>query len=191
MTRLTAFLAMLLLTAATSHAAIVHFGLDGKAGQGLLPTNVNNSVNGSPGSGGLDVGGITLDTDNHVILINIAWGSANGYADLTGDAIASHIHLPTLDPAPDGFLQNAGVGVTLHSLPGFDAGASNGGFHGAIGNLTSDQINALLEERAYINVHTALNPAGEIRGHLVIIPEPATASLLLPTGLLTLLKRRR
>ena len=36
----------------------------------------------------------------------------------------------------------------------------------------------LVNNILYVNIHTAANPAGEIRGFLVSTPEPATWSLL-------------
>ena len=46
-------------------------------------------------------------------------------------------------------------------------------------------LSALQSQLAYVNIHTALNPTGEIRGQLVqvaAIPEPETYALML-TGL--------
>ena len=43
---------------------------------------------------------------------------------------------------------------------------------------------------AYINIHTGLFPAGEIRGQIAAVPEPATVGLLC-AGLLALGTRVR
>ena len=149
------------------NAATVSFILDGNAGLGLLPGNENPGIGGG-GTGGIGPGGISYDTDTNVLSVDIRWGSGNGFTDLSGPVTVSHIHGFT-DPAPAGFSQNRGVQYTLHTLPGFNVSATNGGFVGTVNILETDEA-ALLEGRAYINVHTAANPGGEIRGQLVPIP---------------------
>jgi hypothetical protein len=48
----------------------------------------------------------------------------------------------------------------------------------------------LLNNLTYLNLHSNRNPGGEIRGQLIVIPEPATMSVLC-LGSLALLARRR
>lgn len=166
----------------SSNAAVFSFTLEGQAGSGLLPGNENPATTG--GTGGLGPGGISYDTDSNLLSIDIAWGSANGFTDLTGDAVSSHIHGLT-DPPPLGWGQNAGVLYPLHTLPGFDDSATSGGFTGTV---EIDEINeaGLLAGQTYINVHTPGNRGGEIRGQLQVIPIPA-AAWLFGSGLLGLI----
>ena len=59
--------------------------------------------------------------------------------------------------------------------------------------ITDDQEIQLLDGLWYINIHTAMNPSGEIRGQLgaeYIIPEPVTFTVL-GLGTAVLLRRRR
>ena len=168
----------------SSNAAIVSFILDGTAGLGLLPGNENPARTG--GTGGLGPGGISYDTDTNALSIDILWGSVNGFTDLTGDVSASHIHGLT-DPAPAGFTQNRGVLYGLDGLAGFDISASAGGFNGTVNILQAHEA-SLLAGQTYINVHTAANPGGEMRGQLVVNPVPIPAAVwLFGSGLIGLI----
>ncbi|MEW6233978.1 MAG: CHRD domain-containing protein [Candidatus Omnitrophota bacterium] len=64
---------------------------------------------------------------------------------------ASHIHI-------GGRGENGGVSIPIASGP-FDTISGEA-------DLSADQLDALLGERFYINVHTSQNPAGEIRGQI-------------------------
>ena len=143
-----------LIAAGTSHAALIEWtaSLD-QAQEVGFPVPV-------PGATGSAFG--TLDTGSGLLNWNISWSG------LSGPALAMHFHM-----APPG--ANGGVQVNI----------------GAISGLTSPSIGAavvtaanmadLLAGNWYINIHTALNPGGEIRGQVgvVPVPEPATLSLLL------------
>ena len=76
------------------------------------------------------------------------------------------------------------------ALPGGGAIASV--WDGNEGNATTlaDQLDALKSDGIYINIHTADNPGGAIRGQLILIPEPASIGLM-AIGLLTTLVRGR
>ena len=74
------------------------------------------------------------------------------FAGLSGPATAGHIH----GPAPAG--QNAGVKVPFASVAQSPVTGS--------GTLTAEQYADLKAGRYYVNIHTAANPGGEIRGQL-------------------------
>jgi len=73
------------------------------------------------------------------------------YSDLTGAATAAHFH----GPAEVG--KNAGVAVPIANPASGTEGSAT---------LTDAQAADLLAGRYYINIHTAANPAGEIRGQV-------------------------
>jgi hypothetical protein len=178
----------LIAAAACSQAAVIPFDLSGTAGAGLRIGNENPAIL-SGGSGGEIGAGISFNDSTLVLTINIAWGSANGFTDLTGNAIAGHIHGPTASGGTAAFTQNANVLIGLDSLAGWNPSASAGGFSGTV-TLTSTQATDLLAGKDYINVHTTTNSGGEIRGYLVAVPEPASVGLL-ACGVGALMLRRR
>ena len=74
------------------------------------------------------------------------------YSGLTGPATAAHFH----GPAEAG--KNAGVAVPI-------PGAANSPVEGSA-TLTDAQAADLLAGKLYVNIHTATNPGGEIRGQV-------------------------
>src|ERR1051325_2406745 len=95
-------------------AATIAFDLLGKAGPGLLGGNENGTLNGTPGSGGELGSGILFDDATLQLTINVGWGSANGFTDLTGNTIAGHLHGPTASGGAAAFTQNANVKYPLN-----------------------------------------------------------------------------
>jgi hypothetical protein len=88
----------------------------------------------------------SYDTDSK----KLTWKGS--YSGLTGPASAAHFH----GPAPSG--KNAGVMVPISpNGPSFEGSAT----------LNDAQAKALMDGDMYVNVHTAANKAGEIRGQLV------------------------
>lgn len=77
---------------------------------------------------------------------------------LSGPPTGAHFH----GPAAPG--ENAGVAapITITGQP-----TDNG-----VLTLTSSQMDDLLAGRWYVNIHTAANPDGEIRGQIMIGPTP-------------------
>ena len=102
----------------------------------------------------------------------------NGFTDLTGPAVAGHIHGVTAGIAPTSFGQNAPVLIGLDGLAGFNGSATNGGFSGSV-TLNAANVANLYAGQLYLNFHTAAYPAGEIRGTLLPVPEPQTYALML------------
>ena len=75
------------------------------------------------------------------------------YSGLSGPATMAHFHGPAMAG------QNAGVVVPLtNPASAVESSAT----------LTEAQANDLLAGKWYINVHTAANPGGEIRGQVLI-----------------------
>jgi hypothetical protein len=101
----------------------------------------------------------SLDTKSKELTYTVTYGG------LSGPATAAHIHGPA-DPGA-----NAGV---LAPLGGKDPGSP---IHGTA-TLTDDQIKQLNAGKLYVNVHTAANPGGEIRGQLM--PGGARAAMMQP-----------
>ena len=81
-----------------------------------------------------------------------------------------------------GFTGTGGPVINFATLPSFtfDTSASSG-FVTGTAVLDSTNETALFNNGLYINIHTALNGGGEIRGNLVnatAVPEPATWAML-------------
>ena len=150
----------------SAQAHIISFDLLGKAGAGLLSGNQNQPINGTPGSGGEVNSGIVFNDQTGVLTINVAWGSANGFTDLSANAFAGHIHGPTASSGTAAFNEDAPVMINLDDTAGWNPSATNGGITRSV-TLDATQINHLFAGRLYINVHTPMNSAGEIRGNLV------------------------
>jgi hypothetical protein len=73
------------------------------------------------------------------------------YSGLSGPATAAHFH----GPAEPG--KNAGVAVPISNTASGSEGSAT---------LTDAQAADLTAGKYYINVHTAANPGGEIRGQV-------------------------
>lgn len=101
-------------------------------------------VNSSPGSGALEA---SLDKQTSVL----SWTLT--YSGLTGPVKAGHFHGPAMAGA------NAGVAL------GF-TGSVESPIKGSA-TLTAAQVDALMAGNWYVNLHTAANPGGEVRGQLM------------------------
>ena len=89
----------------------------------------------------------TLDTAKKTLYYTVQWSG------LSGPATAAHFHGPAKPGA------NAGV---LVPIDGKDPTSPQTGS----ATLTDPQIKDLMAGSWYVNVHTAANPGGEIRGQL-------------------------
>ena len=128
------------LLASRSQAATVAYRADLKASSEVPP-------NQSSGSGSVT---ITFDPASK----SLTWDGS--FSGLTGPATAAHIHGPG-EPG-----KNAGVLVWI-SEKGKPLASP---FKGSA-TLTDEQVGYLNSGLLYVNVHTAANPGGEIRGQIV------------------------
>jgi CHRD domain len=92
----------------------------------------------------------TADIDYDAATKKLTWKLT--YSGLSGPATAAHFH----GPAEAG--KNAGVAV---AIPGATASPAEGS-----ATLTDAQAADLMAGKYYVNVHTAANPGGEIRGQV-------------------------
>ena len=129
--------ALTLLLAHPAWAETLHF-------MAPLSTAAEVPVKSGPGTGTVDA---TLDTTSSKLTYTIT------YAGLSGPATAVHFH------GPASATETAGVAVKI-----------NGNLASPIRGetmLTHEQAEALTKGQWYVNIHTANNPAGEIRGQLL------------------------
>lgn len=126
-----------------------------------------------PEAGGSASG--TVDTDTGLLTWEVI------FAGLSGPALFGHFHAP----APAG--ATAPVVVDIGGITGFTSTVTSGS-----ATIPLAGVEALLDGLYYINVHTELNPAGEIRGQVSPVPLPAALPLLLAAlGVTGLVARRR
>jgi hypothetical protein len=148
----------------------------------------NNPADTSTGTG---LALVTLDTTANTMAVNIT------YTGLTSAATGAHIHCCLASPFASG---NVNVATTTPAFPGFVLGFTSGTYSNTMNmldpgsyNLASNAILALngnntaiaesvlftaIEDgETYLNIHTSVNPGGEIRGFLVPVPEPVTLSV--------------
>lgn len=155
---------LILAAALSSHAALVQFNISPAgtdAAIGLSPSNQVPAVTNSSGSGDTLSGGIMLDTESGVFAFAIGYGSAAGFSDLSGPPTAMHIH----GPATAG--ENASPILDLAPFNFQAANAAQGGVIVGTVLFPTNSISNLLAGLTYVNIHTALNPDGEIRGQLI------------------------
>lgn len=157
--------------------------------------------NPSPGTG---TALVTIDAEAHTMRLEAA------FMDLVSGVTASHIHVMN-GPGDTNTGDTLGpVATTTPSFAGFPSGVTSGVYDstfdmtlassyrpgwitdsGGTPALAEAELFAgIIEGRAYLNIHTSTSPAGEIRGFLLPIPEPATWWLAM-VGLAALVSWRR
>jgi hypothetical protein len=170
-------------------------------------TTVLSPLNEIPpvASAGTGQATVILDPDAQTLQLSVT------FSNLTSNTVAAHIHCCL--PSP--FAQmNVGVATTLPAFPGFPLGVTFGTYTSPVFDLTQPLIYnpafvtmqgglpqaeaaliaGLLNNETYLNIHTAINGGGEIRGILSsatsAIPEPGTLSLL-GLGITSLIAARK
>lgn len=192
-------LTALLAAPTASHAVIYTFNASLSGANEVAP------VVGGPGSG---TAILNYDDKNSLSLADDTYNFSMSVFGLTGGTVAGtaasvfHIH------GPASTTQNSGVMVSLDNpalftflnsgstllVGGSNVVAPTGLFNGpTVSNMSF--LTALRSSLTYVNVHTALNPSGAVRGQLIevtAIPEPSTYAMLLAgLGVLGLVARRR
>ena len=153
------------------------------AGPMQFATMLSPEVLGATGSGQAFV---TIDTAIDRIRISFS------YSGLSGVTTVAHIHCCVASPG------TVGVAIVPPSLPGFVTLVSMGSYNREIdlslaanfgGGFRSaataagqpfDEflLSGLLAGRAYLNIHSNIFPAGEIRGFFAPVPAPMSLGLL-------------
>ena len=172
----------LLTSIVVSQAAPVEFDLSPPGTDravGLSPTNEVPAVTNSAGSGNEISGGITFDPTNGVLTLAVGYGSAAGFSNLTGAATAAHIH----GPGGTGTIAGVVVDLAPYVFPANDP-AQGGVIFGSV-LLPTNSVADLMAGLLYLNIHTATNSSGEIRGQLIPLPALETnapPTLICPTS---------
>jgi hypothetical protein len=123
-------------------------------------------------------GSATLILDDVASTLNVSL-TFSGLLTATNNA---HIHCCSQPPVASP--------VIIPFVPaGFPLGVTSGSFNSNF-VLTPTQLTQVMSGGAYINIHTAGFPGGEIRGQIAAVPEPGTAALLV-LGLAGLSVRKR
>jgi hypothetical protein len=133
--------------AALAFAGVLAFASPSTAAMMTFKANLSGKAevpaNATAGKGEVTA---TYDSDSK----KLTWKGA--YSGLTGPATAAHFH----GPAPEG--KNAGVMIPIAPATSPLEGSAT---------LTDAQAKALMDGEVYVNVHTAENKGGEIRGQLM------------------------
>jgi hypothetical protein len=179
------------LTIAAAALAFAAVAGPGQAATYFFKAHLNGATevppNASPGTG---LGLFTFDDILHTMTVDV------NFADLIGGTTAAHVHAPTAVPGTG----NTMVATELPLFTGFPVGVMAGTYHhifdmtlatsynpafvsgpggGTTAGAEAALIQAALDGKAYLNIHSSFAPGGEIRGFLTSVPEPATWALML------------
>ena len=160
----------------------IFMNFQGNAGSGLLPGNENPPV-ASPATGGEIGAGLVYDDVTNTLTMLFEFSDLSGGIDTS---IGSGMHLHLAGDPNDPFGSNGGVAFNLnsgadpnvtHNSPLIANGATSGMVDVEL-VFTEAQEADLLGGLFYVNIHTADFGGGELRGNVVVIPEPASWSFV-------------
>jgi hypothetical protein len=158
--------------------------------------------NASPGTGSARV---TIDAVAHTMRVEAS------FQDLMGTVTVSHIHVIN-GPGDANIFDTIGpVATQVPTFDGFPAGVTSGAYDqtfdmtlsgsynptfvtnsgGTVALAEAALFSAIMDGRAYLNIHSTSFAGGEIRGFLAPVPEPGTMAALALGGLALLRKRRK
>lgn len=142
--------------------------------------------NESPSTPSLGIGSgfVTLDFDEVTMRIQM------NFSGLTGTTTAAAIHAATAAPRSG----TAGIATPVPTLTGFPIGIASGSYDrtfdlalagsynpafitasgGTVSNALNAFTNAVETGRAYFSIKTSAFSQGEIRGFLLVVPEPSS-----------------
>lgn len=166
--------AALMLAAQSATAAIITFSAPLSPG----PENPSPVLNGASPTG---VGTGRYDTDTNLFSGSLSWSGT------TSAVTMGHIHAAAVPGGNGPVLIGYFMGVQLPTTDSFELAPFALSTSQASGLLAGLEAGTL-----YFNLHTVLNPPGEIRGNIdgADVPEPAALGLL-GLGVLGLLTARR
>jgi hypothetical protein len=146
---------------------------DHAVGLSGLNENLQNSSTGSGNEGGFL---LRYNANTKDISLDVVYGSAFGFNDLTSSFTDVHLHGPGRVNFPD---VNTN-GPIIHPLSGFHTafGALSGRITGVV-TLTDSQEIDLFNNNIYLNIHSINFPAGELRAQLIVVSVPEPSSLVL------------
>jgi len=167
-----------ILTAASAFAAPIYY-------TAVMNGPSESPANASPGTG---FALVSIDTVAHVMTVNVL------FSGLTGTTTAAHIHSATAVA----FTGTAGVATTTPTFAGFPSGVTAGSYINTLDMSLASSYNpafvtanggtplsaeaalaaGIANGQAYFNIHSTTFPGGEIRGFLIVAPEPGTFVLL-------------
>lgn len=164
--------AALALAASVSTAQVLEYNFDINVAQEVPAPTIPSGFDPS------GTGFVTLDLATNELTWDIE------YQGLTGDIVAPGAHFH----GPADFGATAGVRVFIAGGTGAPLPLPPSGRLMGTAIITADQARDLQDGLWYVNIHTALNQSGEIRGQ--VIPAPASAALLGLVGVAALRRRR-
>ena len=114
---------------------------------------------------------VTISADDTTVTYEVS------YSGLSGDLLASHIHCGAAGVV-------AGVMLPFAHGPSPFSGTLTQADFAACGDVTTfaGALDAIRAGNTYVNLHTAANPGGEIRGQLKTLLNTATDDPIAPAG---------